>query len=60
MTDKKDPTHLIAMQPRFLTGESVSLDADDAERRAGPRPLSSRTRRIRGSPAATSTASGPP
>jgi hypothetical protein len=33
MTDKKDPTHLIAMQPRFLTGESVSIDADDAERR---------------------------
>ena len=33
MTDKKDPTHLIPMQPRFLTGESVSLDADDAQRR---------------------------
>jgi hypothetical protein len=34
MTDKKDPGRRIAMQPRFLTGESVSLDADDAERRA--------------------------
>jgi hypothetical protein len=34
MTDKKDPTHLIAMQPRFLTGEAVSIDASDAERRA--------------------------
>jgi hypothetical protein len=33
MTDKKDPSRLIAMQPRFLTGESVSIDADDAERR---------------------------
>ncbi len=33
MTDKKDPTHLIPMRPRFLTGESVSLDADDAQRR---------------------------
>jgi len=33
MTDKKDPDHLIAMQPRFLTGESVSIEADDAERR---------------------------
>ena len=33
MTDKKDPDHLIAMQPRFLTGESVSLDATDEERR---------------------------
>lgn len=33
MTDKKDPTHLIDMQPRFLTGESVSIDADDATRR---------------------------
>jgi len=31
--DKKDPTHLIPMQPRFLTGENVSIDADDAERR---------------------------
>src|SRR5262249_55088707 len=34
MTDKKDPSRLIDMQPRFLTGESVSLDAGDAERRA--------------------------
>jgi hypothetical protein len=33
MTDKKDPGHLIAMQPRFLTGESVSINADDEERR---------------------------
>jgi Protein of unknown function (DUF1549)/Protein of unknown function (DUF1553) len=34
MTDKKDPSHLISMRPRFLTGESVSADAPDAERRA--------------------------
>ena len=34
MTDKKDPQHLISMTPRFLTGESVSADADDTERRA--------------------------
>jgi len=34
MTDKKDPSHLIGMTPRFLTGESVSADASDAERRA--------------------------
>jgi hypothetical protein len=33
MADKKDPLHLIPMRPRFLTGESVSIDADDAERR---------------------------
>jgi hypothetical protein len=33
MTDKKDPSRLIAMQPRFLTGESVSIDANDDERR---------------------------
>jgi hypothetical protein len=33
MTDKKDPAHLIAVQPRFLTGEAVSLDAPDEERR---------------------------
>jgi Protein of unknown function (DUF1549)/Protein of unknown function (DUF1553) len=33
MSDKKDPMRLIAMQPRFLTGESISIDADDAERR---------------------------
>jgi hypothetical protein len=34
MTDLKDPQRLIPMTPRFLTGESVSLDASDAERRA--------------------------
>src|SRR5262249_5655699 len=34
MTDKKDPSHLIAMTPRFLTGEAISPDADDTERRA--------------------------
>lgn len=34
MSDKKDPTRLIAMTPRFLTGETVSADADDPERRA--------------------------
>jgi hypothetical protein len=33
MTDKKDPDHLLAMQPRFLTGESVGLETSDAERR---------------------------
>src|SRR5262245_9438592 len=33
MTDKKAPDRLIAMQPRFLTGESVSADATDDERR---------------------------
>jgi len=33
MTDKKDPTRLIPMQPRFLTGESVSINANDEERR---------------------------
>jgi hypothetical protein len=33
MTDKKDPSRLIAMQPRFLTGESVPLSAGDRERR---------------------------
>jgi hypothetical protein len=33
MTDKKDPNHLLAMQPRFLTGESVGIDASDEERR---------------------------
>src|SRR5207245_3152080 len=33
MTDKKDPQRLIAMQPRFLTGESVPADAPDTERR---------------------------
>src|SRR5262249_42074970 len=30
MTDKKDPQRLIPMTPRFLTGESVALDNDDA------------------------------
>src|SRR5262249_16749040 len=34
MTDKRDPSHLIAMRPRFLTGETVSADADDTGRRA--------------------------
>lgn len=34
MTDKKDPAHLIPMAPRFLTGEAVSPDAPDPERRA--------------------------
>ena len=34
MTDKKDPSHLIPMTPRFLTGETVALDAPDAVRRA--------------------------
>jgi hypothetical protein len=33
MTDKKDPTRLLPMTPRFLTGESVSADASDAARR---------------------------
>jgi hypothetical protein len=34
MTDKKDPTHLIRMTPRFLTGEAISADTPDQERRA--------------------------
>jgi hypothetical protein len=34
MTDKKNPQHLIAMTPRFLTGEAISADSPDAERRA--------------------------
>jgi hypothetical protein len=34
MTDKKDPRRLIVMTPRFLTGEAISLDASDTERRA--------------------------
>lgn len=34
MTDKKKPDRLLAIQPKFLTGESVPLEADDAERRA--------------------------
>jgi hypothetical protein len=33
MTDKKSPDRLIAMRPRFLTGESVSIDSNDEERR---------------------------
>lgn len=33
MTDKKDPSRLITMQPRFLTGERIAVDADDAQRR---------------------------
>jgi hypothetical protein len=33
MTDKRDPGHLIRMRPRFLTGETVSMDATDRERR---------------------------
>lgn len=34
MTDKKDPSHLITMQPRFLTGQGLlPLEADDVERR---------------------------
>jgi hypothetical protein len=33
MVDKKDPSHLIAIQPRFLTGEGVPLEASDEERR---------------------------
>jgi hypothetical protein len=33
MTDRKDPQKLIAMAPRFLTGEKVSADAPDLERR---------------------------
>lgn len=33
MTDKKDPAQLIEMRPRFLTGEAVSKDTPDLERR---------------------------
>jgi hypothetical protein len=33
MTDKKDPSRLIAMAPRFFTGEGIGLDSDDAQRR---------------------------
>jgi hypothetical protein len=33
MTDKKDPARLVPMAPRFLTGDALGLDADDAERR---------------------------
>jgi hypothetical protein len=34
MTDKKNPSRLLSMQPRFLTGENVPADATDEERRA--------------------------
>jgi hypothetical protein len=34
MTAKEDPNRLIAMAPRFLTGEAVAMEASDAERRA--------------------------
>src|SRR5262245_48031284 len=33
MTNKKHPDRLIPMQPKFLTGEAVSIDATDQERR---------------------------
>ncbi len=33
MPHKKDPTKLIEMTPRFLTGEAISKNANDAERR---------------------------
>lgn len=33
MTRKDDPARTIDMQPRFLTGESVSMNATDTERR---------------------------
>jgi hypothetical protein len=34
MTDKRDPSHLIEMQPRFLTGGGLlPLESDDVERR---------------------------
>lgn len=33
MTDLKNPDRLIAMTPRFLTGESIDADAPDLERR---------------------------
>ena len=33
MPDKKNPGRLLPMQPKFLTGESVPLDAADQERR---------------------------
>jgi hypothetical protein len=33
MTDKRDPDRLIPMRPRFLTGETVPLEASDRERR---------------------------
>jgi hypothetical protein len=34
MPHQKDPKKLIPMRPRFLTGEAISPDATDAERRA--------------------------
>jgi hypothetical protein len=34
MTDKKDPKRLIAMTPRFLTGEAIPREASDTQRRA--------------------------
>lgn len=34
MTDKKKPDRLIDMTPRFFTGDSVSIDSPDEERRA--------------------------
>src|SRR5207244_10316988 len=34
MTNAKDPSKLIEMKPRFLSGESISADASDGERRA--------------------------
>jgi hypothetical protein len=33
MTHKKDPTKLIEMTPRFLTGAAISKDASDSKRR---------------------------
>jgi hypothetical protein len=33
MTDKKNPERLIPMQPRFLTGEAIALEANDDDRR---------------------------
>ena len=33
MPHKKDPTKLIEMTPRFLTGEAISKDLNDSERR---------------------------
>lgn len=33
MTHKKDPTKLIEMTPRFLTGAAIAKDASDSERR---------------------------
>jgi hypothetical protein len=34
MTNAKDPSKLIPMTPRFLSGESITADAGDGERRA--------------------------